>query len=196
MPSTELMTALLSRANHGCELCAQAAALQAIAVPPHNEVTVNHGLIVCEICAAQLGVGVALDGALDEAHWACLQDSAWSQETPVQVTAYRLLGQIEAPWAAALRAQLYLPEEVLAWADNLTAAAAGTGPTLDSNGAVLAEGDSVTLIKDLNVKGAGFTAKRGTMVRRIHLTDDRELVEGKVNGTQIVLKTCFLKKSS
>ena len=59
----------------------------------------------------------------------------------------------------------------------------------------MAEGDAVTLIKDLNVKGAGFTAKRGTMVRRIQLTDDPAYVEGKVNGTQIVLKTCFLKKA-
>ena len=192
MPSTEQMTELMTRANNACELCAQIAGLRAIAVPPHDEATLSHGLVVCDTRAAQL----AGDVALDDTHWACLQDSAWSQEAPVQVTAYRLLSQIEAPWAAALQAQLYLPEEVLAWADNATSAASGMGLTLDSNGAVLAEGDSVTLIKDLNVKGAGFTAKRGTMVRRIHLTDDPELVEGKVNGTQIVLKTCFLKKSS
>jgi protein PhnA len=67
--------------------------------------------------------------------------------------------------------------------------------TVDSNGTELLEGDSVTLIKDLDVKGANFTAKRGTMVKNIHLTDNPEHIEGKVNKQSIVLKTCFLKKA-
>ena len=71
---------------------------------------------------------------------------------------------------------------------------ASQGPTLDSNGTELMEGDAVTLIKNLEVKGGGFTAKRGTAVKNIRLTDDSGLVEGKVNGMQIVLKTEFLKK--
>ena len=57
------------------------------------------------------------------------------------------------------------------------------------------KGDGVTLIKDLDVKGAGFTAKRGTLVRPIRLTDNPEHVEGKVNKMAIVLKTQFLKKA-
>ena len=65
----------------------------------------------------------------------------------------------------------------------------------DSNGTPLAEGDAVTLIKDLEVKGAGFTAKRGTLVKGIHLTDEAGMVEGRVNGITIVLKTQFLKKA-
>ncbi|PIR17599.1 MAG: PhnA domain protein, partial [Elusimicrobia bacterium CG11_big_fil_rev_8_21_14_0_20_64_6] len=65
----------------------------------------------------------------------------------------------------------------------------------DSNGNILSEGDTVTLIKDLNVKGANFTAKRGTIVRKIALTDNPEQIEGKVNGTQIVLLTKYLKKA-
>jgi protein PhnA len=69
-------------------------------------------------------------------------------------------------------------------------------PTVDSNGAVLANGDAVCIIKDLNVKGTTFTAKRGTIVRSIRLTSNPEHVEGRVNGTVIVLKTCFLKKST
>ena len=67
----------------------------------------------------------------------------------------------------------------------------------DSNGAILLEGDSVTLIKDLEVKGAGFTAKRGTAVRNIMLVhDNAEQIEGKVNGQQLVLLTKFVKKST
>jgi protein PhnA len=66
----------------------------------------------------------------------------------------------------------------------------------DSNGALLAEGDNVTLIKDLKVKGTSVTLKRGTMIKGIHLTHDEEEVEcrhEKVKG--LVLKTCFLKKA-
>ena len=44
----------------------------------------------------------------------------------------------------------------------------------DSNGAALAEGDSVTLIKDLKLKGSSTVLKRGTVIRNIHLTDNEE----------------------
>lgn len=185
-------TVLMNRANHACELCASTVDLRVVAVPPHDDATVAHGLVVCATCAAQLDP----DASLDAAHWSCLQDSAWSQEPAVQVTAWRLLSRLDAPFAAALLEQLYLPEEVLAWAQDSGVTTTSTaGPTVDSNGTALVDGDSVTLIKDLNVKGAGFTAKRGTLVRRIRLTDNPAHIEGKVNGTQIVLLTCFLKKA-
>ena len=64
----------------------------------------------------------------------------------------------------------------------------------DSNGNILNEGDSVTVIKDLKVKGSSSVIKRGTAVRNIRLTDDVKEIEGKVGGTIIVLKTEFLKK--
>jgi protein PhnA len=66
----------------------------------------------------------------------------------------------------------------------------------DSNGAILSEGDSVQVIKDLKVKGTSVTLKRGTLIKNIHLTDDAEEIEcnaEKVKG--LVLKTCFLKKA-
>lgn len=66
----------------------------------------------------------------------------------------------------------------------------------DSNGARLADGDAVTLIKDLKVKGTSVTLKRGTLVKNIRLTDDVELIEcnaEKVKG--LVLRTEFLKKA-
>lgn len=66
----------------------------------------------------------------------------------------------------------------------------------DSNGNILADGDSVTVIKDLKVKGTSVTLKRGTMIKNIRLTDDEEEIEcnaEKVKG--LVLKTCFLKKA-
>ena len=71
-----------------------------------------------------------------------------------------------------------------------------TDDTRDSNGAILKDGDSVTLIKDLKVKGTSTTLKRGTLVKNIRLTDDVEEIEcnaEKVKG--LVLKTVFLKKA-
>ena len=64
----------------------------------------------------------------------------------------------------------------------------------DSNGTLLNEGDSVTLIKDLKVKGSSGILKRGTLVKNISLTDDAEEIEGRIEKTHMVLKTCFLKK--
>ena len=64
----------------------------------------------------------------------------------------------------------------------------------DSNGALLEDGDSVTVIKDLKVKGSSMVIKRGTKVKSIRLTENPEEVDCKIDGSNIVLKTCFLKK--
>ena len=67
--------------------------------------------------------------------------------------------------------------------------------TRDSNGAILADGDSVTIIKDLKVKGASATLKRGTVFKNIRLTDDPREIEcrsAQIKG--LVLKTEFVKK--
>ena len=66
----------------------------------------------------------------------------------------------------------------------------------DSNGTQLKDGDSVTLIKDLKVKGTSVTLKRGTLVKNIRLTDEPDEIEcnaDKVKG--LVLRTEFLKKA-
>lgn len=67
--------------------------------------------------------------------------------------------------------------------------------TKDSNGVLLAEGDSVTLIKDLKVKGSSLTLKRGTLVKNIRLTNSPAEIEGRAGGSTMVLKTEFLKKA-
>jgi protein PhnA len=66
----------------------------------------------------------------------------------------------------------------------------------DANGTKLADGDSVTLIKDLKVKGSSVTLKRGTLIKGIRLTETVGEIEGrsdKVKG--LVLKTEFVKKA-
>ena len=132
-------------------------------------------------------------------HWRCLNDSMWSQVPAVQVMAWRMLNQLRSEgWAQDLLDMLYLDDQTMAWAQ-----AGGAEPSdedgvkhLDSNGALLEAGDTVTLIKDLNVKGGGFTAKRGTAVRGISLVpDNAEQIEGRVSGQQIVILTKFVKKS-
>jgi protein PhnA len=64
----------------------------------------------------------------------------------------------------------------------------------DSNGALLIEGDSVTVIKDLKVKGSSVTLKRGKLIKNIRLTNSPEEIDCRVDGSNLVLKTCFLKK--
>ena len=69
--------------------------------------------------------------------------------------------------------------------------------TRDSNGNILADGDSVTLIKDLKVKGSGgVTLKRGTLVKNIRLTGDTDEIEANVEKVRgLVLRTEFVKKA-
>lgn len=64
----------------------------------------------------------------------------------------------------------------------------------DSNGAELMTGDAVTVIQDLKVKGSSMVIKRGTKVKSIRLTEEPTEVDCKIDGSSIVLKTCYLRK--
>jgi protein PhnA len=65
----------------------------------------------------------------------------------------------------------------------------------DSNGTVLADGDQVTLIKDLDVKGAGQTLRRGTLIKSIRLTGDPQEIDCRFDGIKgLVLRAEFVKK--
>lgn len=182
--------ALAKRAKSRCELCGESTSLVIYEVPPVGEPDLDTCVLICPTCQEQL----EKPESLDPNHWHGLNESAWSEIPAVQVLAWRLLKQLqEQSWAQDLRDQLYLEPEVLAWAEGGSSSGSAT-TTVDSNGTPLSEGDSVTLIKDLDVKGTSFVAKRGTTVKHIHLTDDPAHVEGLVNRTRIVLKTAFLKK--
>ncbi|MDB5438162.1 MAG: phnA [Caulobacteraceae bacterium] len=66
----------------------------------------------------------------------------------------------------------------------------------DSNGAELLDGDNVTLIKDLKVKGTTVTLKRGTLIKGIRLTSNEAEVECRAEKVRdLVLRTEFLKKA-
>lgn len=177
------------RADGQCELSGGRENLAVYAVPP-SDGTPDQSILIAENLLDQL------EGrrATQPNDWRCLSDSMWSEVPAVKVVAYRMLQQlIGEGWPADLLAMMYLDEETQAWAE--MGAAAGAVVHQDSNGHVLSAGDTVVLIKDLKVKGANFTAKRGTAVRRISLVADHAgQIEGKVDGQRIVILTEFVKK--
>ncbi|OYQ38606.1 zinc ribbon domain-containing protein YjdM [Flavobacterium aurantiibacter] len=65
----------------------------------------------------------------------------------------------------------------------------------DTNGTLLQDGDTVTVIKDLKVKGSSAVIKRGTVVKNIRLTDDPAEIDCRVNKVAMVLRTEFVKKA-
>lgn len=180
-----------------CELCAASDKLKVHPVQGGGNEGAECCILACQTCIAQI------EGSepLNPKHWFVLKDSMWSELSAVAVSSFRMLKKLRSEsWAQELLEQMYLSEESQEWADNeVKVDEADTDEevqTLDSNGAVLAEGDSVTLIQDLPVKGAGFTAKRGTLVKSIHLIGDPDNIEGRINKMTLVLKTKFLKKGN
>lgn len=79
-------------------------------------------------------------------------------------------------------------------AQAVAAESEGAAVVKDANGNVLANGDSVTLIKDLKVKGSSITLKVGTKIKGIRLVDGDHEVDCKVDGVSLALKACYLKK--
>ncbi len=170
-----------------CALC-QDENTTAYTVTPQTE-TVQ----LCATCTTALN-----QGPTDGPHWQCLNDAIWSPEPATQVLAWRLLKALpEAIWARDLLDIAYLEPEIMAWAEaGLNQPDAEAIIHRDAHGAVLTAGDSVTLIKDLPVKGAGFTAKRGTPVRNIALVHDNEdHIEGRIEGQRIVILCQYVKKN-
>ncbi|MEO1919783.1 MAG: alkylphosphonate utilization protein [Paracoccaceae bacterium] len=66
--------------------------------------------------------------------------------------------------------------------------------TRDSNGAILDDGDTVMVIKDLKVKGMSKTLKRGSQIKNVRLTGNPDQVECRIGKVTIVLKASFMKK--
>ncbi|PCI34521.1 MAG: PhnA protein [Alphaproteobacteria bacterium] len=193
---------LRTRAEDKCELCGatetQGESLAVFDVPPTSDGSADQAVLLCGTCRTQ----IEDPAQVDTNHWRCLNDSMWTPVPAVQVMAWRMLDRLRGEgWPQDLLDMLYLEDEVMVWAQAGAEAGAASGDEdevrhLDSNGALLQAGDTVTLIKDLNVKGANFTAKRGTAVRNISLVyDNAEQIEGRVSGQQIVILTQFVKKS-
>jgi len=185
-----LSTELVRRSEEKCELCSAQDNLSGYQVPPKSADKPENQIVVCSFCLGQIND----PSTMKVNHWRCLNESMWNTEPAVQVMAFRLLTRLEnEDWAQDLLGMIYMEDATREWAEDAGAAAV---VHKDSNGHVLQNGDSVTLIQDLNVKGGGFTAKRGTAVRRIRLVQDNaEHIEGKVDGQQIVILTKYVKRN-
>lgn len=186
---------LIKRADSKCELCAASDNLSSFLIPTATIETVGKSILVCNTCKPQLQAGADLDVN----HWRCLNDSMWSTVPAVQVMAWRMLHRLKAEgWPQDLLDMLYLDEDTLQWAEETGEHLGDEDKVIhrDSNGVQLKHGDSIFLIKDLNVKGSTLTAKRGTAVRNISLVhDNANQIEGRVSGQMVVLLTQYVKKS-
>ena len=182
---------LYKRSNTSCELCTSQDDLQIYQPPPIQE-GLNGAALICKTCHEQ----VESPDNIQPNHWRCLNDSMWSEVPAVQVIAWRMLNQMRSEgWPQDLLEMLYLDEETASWAKALEPDEDAV-IHVDSNGVQLEAGDTVILIKDLNVKGSSLVAKRGVAVRRISLVHDNpEHIEGKVDGQHIVILTKFVKKA-
>ncbi|WP_424495166.1 PhnA domain-containing protein [Salinimicrobium sp. GXAS 041] len=184
---------LFQRSGSKCELCTSTEDLQIYEIPESPEGVENH-ILICTTCKEQ----IEDPEKTDPNHWRCLNDSMWSTIPAVQVMAWRMLKRLRGEgWPQDLLDMMYMEEETKAWAEAGQKQETNGSSIVhkDSNGATIESGDTVVLIKDLNVKGSSMVAKRGTAVRRVSLVhDNSEQIEGKVDGQQIVILTKFVKK--
>ncbi|NWF38651.1 PhnA protein [Mariprofundus sp. NF] len=185
-------TELQARSESKCELCGASDNLGVYEVPPTYDGSADQCVLICGTCSGQIDN----PDTVDANHWRCLNDSMWSQVPAVQVVAWRMLTRLRGEgWPQDLLDMMYLEDETRAWAEAGSSDDEEKVIHRDSNGAVLEAGDTVTLIKDLDVKGSSITAKRGTAVRNIRLVQDNaEQIEGRVDGQLIVILTKFVKK--
>lgn len=185
---------LAIRSGNECELCKYGEGLKLYEVPPLNGLSADTSIMICAKCLAQ----VEKKEEPDSNHWKCLTESMWSEVAAVQVTAWRMLNRLRnESWASESLDMLYLTDENLVWAKS-TGDHENDGSVelhKDSNGHILQNGDSVVLIKSLDVKGSTLTAKLGTVVKNIRIVEDNtEQIEGKVEGQQIVILTKYVRK--
>jgi protein PhnA len=183
---------LKDRSGSVCEISGAEHDLVVYVLPPTNERTVENSVLI----AKHLKDQIENPETTDEKDWRGLSESMWSEHLPVQIVSWRMLARLK---NTDLLEMMYLDEEALEWAK-----ATGEGAEedenkivhKDSNGVTLLDGDSVVLIKDLDVKGATFTAKRGAAVHNIKLVwDDANLIEGRVENQNIYILTQYVKKT-
>lgn len=178
-----------------CEITGETGSLNFFEVAPTSGNQPERTVLICDKAIAQIEKREEADSAFWEKH---LATAMWSEVPGVQVIAWRMLNRFRNDtWAADALDMLYLDEDTLEWAkasgDHIGDASVELHK--DSNGNILQNGDTVSLIKDLDVKGSSLVAKIGTAVRNIRLVPNEPgQIEGKVEGQSIVILTKFVKK--
>lgn len=192
---TDLLKKLHERSSSTCELSGATEDLVAFNVSPDRMETTENSILISKKCAAQ----ISNPDTTEPNFWKFLSDSMWNENIAVQIVAWRMLTRLRnEDWASDLLEMMYLDDANLIWAKETGEDQEKEIKLLhrDCNGTILTTGDSVVLVKDLEVKGANFTGKRGDAVHKITLVrDNPEQIEGRLNGQGIVLLTHFVKKT-
>ncbi|WP_329807015.1 PhnA domain-containing protein [Flavobacterium facile] len=182
---------LKDRSGSVCEISGSDENLVVYIVEPKTEAIPEN----CILITKQLRDQIENKDLMNATDWRGLSDSMWNENLPVQIVSWRMLARLK---NHDLLEMMYLDEDALEWAKATGEDEDEEGKIIhkDSNGNILLDGDSVVLIKDLDVKGATFTAKRGAAVHNIKLVwDNANQIEGRVENQHIVILTQYVKKT-
>jgi protein PhnA len=182
---------LKDRSGSVCEISGTDENLVAYLIEPKTEETPEN----CILISQKLKDQIENPDTTDSNDWRGLSDSMWNENLPVQIVSWRMHARLK---NMDMLEMMYLDEDGLEWAKATGEADDDEEKIIhkDSNGHILNDGDSVVLIKDLDVKGANFTAKRGAAVHNIKLVwDNPEHIEGRVENQHIVILTQYVKKT-
>ena len=182
---------LKDRSGSVCEISGSDENLVVYLVEPKAEAIPENCILITKTLRDQIE-NKELMNAND---WRGLSDSMWNENLPVQIVSWRMHARLK---NNDMLEMMYLDEDALEWAKATGEDEDEEGKIIhkDSNGNILLDGDSVVLIKDLDVKGATFTAKRGAAVHNIKLVwDNPNQIEGRVENQNIVILTQYVKKT-
>ncbi|WP_298116302.1 alkylphosphonate utilization protein [Flavobacterium sp.] len=182
---------LKDRSGSLCEISGSDENLVVYLVEPKTEAIPENCILITKSLKDQ----IENPETMNPNDWRGLSDSMWNENLPVQIVSWRMHARLK---NMDMLEMMYLDEDALEWAKATGEADDDEGKIVhkDSNGNVLLDGDSVVLIKDLDVKGATFTAKRGAAVHNIKLVwDDANLIEGRVENQSIFILTQYVKKT-
>jgi protein PhnA len=188
---TPIEKKLHDRSGSVCEISRDTEDLVVYTVVPKTIESIENSILISKKLKDQ----IENPETTDPNDWRGLSDSMWSEHLPVQIVSWRMLARLK---NFDLRDMIYFDDEALAWAKATGEGEEDKGKIIhkDCNGNILNDGDSVVLIKDLDVKGANFTAKRGAAVHNIKLVwDNADQIEGRVEGQHIVILTQYVKKT-
>lgn len=182
---------LKDRSGSVCEISGSDENLVVYIVEPKTEAIPEN----CILITKQLRDQIENKDLMNANDWRGLSDSMWNENLPVQIVSWRMHARLK---NNDMLEMMYLDEDALEWAKATGEDEDEEGKIVhkDSNGNILLDGDSVVLIKDLDVKGATFTAKRGAAVHNIKVVwDDVNLIEGRVENQHIYILTQYVKKT-
>jgi protein PhnA len=182
---------LKDRSGAVCEISGSNENLVVYLVEPKTEIVPENSILITKSLKDQ----IENKDLMNPNDWRGLSDSMWNENLPVQIVSWRMLARLK---NHDLLDMMYLDDDALEWAKATGEADDEEAKIVhkDSNGNILLDGDSVVLIKDLDVKGATFTAKRGAAVHNIKLVwDNPNQIEGRVENQHIVILTQYVKKT-